>query len=117
MQEVWFLTLIILGPITLICTLVPVLAGVNWIWVGFVGLGLCGLAGAVIGVWGLMLAYEATGEALTIILCLFVPFYILYIIIKHWSDMAPYVFATLVLVGVANDSCGLIYRDGRARVP
>lgn len=89
----WFLLLMVLGVVALICTVVPYMLGPEYAWITFVGMGICGLASFVVNMWGLVLAYQTTGEVVTLILCLFVPFYFLYFLIVNWSAMKPFAAA------------------------
>lgn len=96
-QQVWFLLLITLLPLTLLCTIPIMFLGSGWSMLAAIPFGFSIIAGMAVGIWGLILAHEATGDVTTIILCLLVPFFMLYIIIVHWRVMQHYVYATLII--------------------
>lgn len=97
-KQPWFLLLIGLGLLTVGCVTTALIGGKDLVIVLAIGHGICGLASMVVSIWGIVLAYETTRDATTLVLCILVPFYMLYFVITHFSEMRGFVWATLVVV-------------------
>ncbi len=96
-KQVWFQLLIWLGLLTIACVVTTLVGGKDLLFVLMIGHGICGVASLAVSIWGLMLAYETSRDTTTLILCILVPFYILYFVITHWAEMRSFVWATLVV--------------------
>ncbi len=102
--QLWFRMIAIFVPLFVIAI---VISQFEWLsestngLVSWVLCGILGIAGFCISIWGLKIVYETTPEALQVLLCLFVPGYIIYYIIVHWEPMKPYAFALLASLAIA----------------
>lgn len=97
-NEPWFLLTVVFVPLFLI------LMALSWFevlpegtsyTVAMIVTGLFSLATVAIWIWGMMLVYKTTPDILQLLLCIFVPFYIIYYLIVHWADMKSYGFALI----------------------
>ena len=95
LSQYWFLILIVFTPIFLLTAILSLF------WPGLsmtltaIGLGIVSLVGTAITVWAMFKVYQTTPSVLQILLCLFVPFYIIYYVIVYWESMKPVAFAAL----------------------
>ena len=97
-KEPWFVVLMVLGFVTLCCTVIPYFMGPQYKFITFIGMSICGVTAAVANFWGLFLAYKTTETPITLVLCLLVPFYFIYFVIVNWSAMKPYALTIIVCI-------------------
>ncbi len=94
-KEVWFMLLLGLGLLTLVGVLVPLFTSGLGV-MEIVGLSIVGVAALAVQVWGGLVAYKHSGSVAMLLLCLLVPFFLLFYGFTNREVMDPALKAYIV---------------------
>ena len=100
------------GILALLCSLNAIsLGGAGLFYIAILMLHI--LASLAVTVYGVIRIYQTTPSIVQVLLCLFLPFYILYYWHKHWDSMKSYANACVAIVLTSFANSGAAYLIGR----